>query len=70
MALEIKNCLDRNTVIALYYLNDPSFEETWDKILLAIELYNNNSPYYEYYVYGENLFSGYIGNTYGWVRVT
>jgi hypothetical protein len=66
----MKNCLDRNIVVTCYYWNDPPFEEIWALILKAIELYNSEVLYFEKYVRGENLLTGYAGNTYGWVELS
>jgi hypothetical protein len=68
IALEIKNCLHRNIVVTSYYVTEPPLAETWILIKRAIELYDSNAPYFEEYVYGENLLTGYVGTTYGWVR--
>jgi len=67
-AVEMKNGLDHNAVLLIYYDNDPPREEAWNWILTGIELYDNNAPYYEYYVEGRNLLTGYVGETYGWVE--
>jgi hypothetical protein len=69
IALEMKNCLGRNMVITSYYWNNPPLKETWALMLKAVELYNREAPYFENYVYGENLLTGYVGDTYGWVEV-
>jgi hypothetical protein len=69
IALEMKNCLDRNIAITLYYKNNPPIAETWPMALKCIELYNRNATYYETRVYGKNSLTGYIGETYGWVEV-
>jgi hypothetical protein len=69
IALEIKNCLDRGIAITTYYWSTPPIEETWPLILKAVALYNAKLPYYESDVYGTNLLTGYVGNTYGWVDV-
>ena len=58
IALEIKNCLDRNIVVTSYHNTNPPFEETWPLIKRAIELYNSEAPYFEEYVYGKNLLTG------------
>ena len=68
IALEMKNCLDRDIVVTTYYETEPPLEEVWTLMLKAIELYDSNAPYFETIVYGENLLTGYVGNTYGWVR--
>lgn len=70
MALEIKNALDREMVICPYYSNDPPLSEQWPVILNALDLYDQNAQYYEEYVYGENLLTGYAGETYGWVEIS
>jgi len=69
MALELKNCFDRNMVVMIYYSHDPPFAETWDLMLLARELYDAKAPYYESLVSGLNLLTGQEGETYGWVEV-
>jgi hypothetical protein len=73
IALEMKNSLDGNMVILTYSdaSNWPSgytYPQFWQWILKGVDLYNNNRPYYEQYVYGTNLLTGYVGNTYGWVE--
>jgi len=68
-ALEIKNCLDRGIVITCYYWNEPPFNETWPLIKKAIKLYDSRAPYFESYINGKNMLTGYVGNTYGWVEV-
>jgi len=71
--LEMKNCLDRGIVVTHYamYLSPETwtFQQIWVLMLKAIELYDSGAPYFEEYVYGENLLTGYVGNTYGWVYV-
>jgi parallel beta-helix repeat protein len=69
MALEIKNCLDRKMIILLYSSNNPAFNEVWRVLLKGIELYNSGTAYFEEYVYGKNLLTGYEGSTYGWVGI-
>jgi len=69
IALEMKNCFDRNMVVTCYYQNDPPLEDIWPLMLKAIELYDSKAPYYENHVYGRNLLTGYVGDTYGWVEV-
>jgi hypothetical protein len=69
MALELKNCFDRNIPVLSYRVTEPAFEEVWYLILKAIELYDINASYYENLVYGRNLLTGYVGDTYGWVEV-
>lgn len=70
IALEMKNCLDRNMVITTYLLKPNSqFEEVWSLMLTSLQLYDSEAPYFETYVYGNNLLTGYVGNTYGWVEV-
>ena len=67
MALELKNCFDRNIAVTLYSTNIPPFEEIWPLMLNARELYNIRAPYTESLVYDTNLLTGYVGDTYGWV---
>lgn len=69
IALEMKNCLDRNMVITTYLgaNPDPPLDEIWAYILDSIDLYDAEAPYYENYVEGRNLLSNYVGYTYGWV---
>ena len=69
VALEMKNALDRNMIITYQYDGDPSLESMWALMQKAIALYNSNATYTEEYTYGENMLTGYIGNTYGWVKV-
>jgi len=69
IALEIKNCLDRNIAVTSYRGTEPPFEETWALMKKAVELYYSDAPFFETYVYGKNLMTGYVGNTYGWVKV-
>jgi len=69
IALEMKNCLDRNMVITTFHRSEPSIEEVCSLMLKAIELYDSKAPYYEDNVHGRNLLTGYVGNTYGWVEV-
>jgi len=67
IALEMKNCLDRNIVIMPY---SSTLEEVWPLMLKAIQLYNSQVTYFENYIYGKNLLTDYIGKTYGWVQVS
>jgi hypothetical protein len=70
IALEMKNCLDRNMIILTYSTVSAkgfSFTQHWQWMLKGIELYKGTERYYETYVYGKNLLTGYEGNTYGWV---
>jgi len=69
IALEMKSCLDRNIVIMPYENNEPPLQDIWPLMLKAIELYDSETPYYEIYVYGRNLLTEYVGETYGWVEV-
>ena len=69
IALEMKSCLDRNMVITTYHESNPSLEETWALMLKSIELYDSKASYYETLIYGRNLLTGYMGDTYGWVEV-
>jgi len=70
-AIELKNCFDRNMVVTTsIYEDNPTFQETWTLIEKAKELYDTNAPYYETYVNGTNLLTGYVGNTYGWVQAS
>lgn len=70
MALEMKNCFDRNIAVTCYYWNNPPLEESWSLMMRARELYDAKAPYYETSVYGKNLLTGYVGDTYGWVEVS
>jgi hypothetical protein len=67
IALEMKNCLDRNMVVTCYYDSEPPFEQQWADMLKCVELYNANQPYYEVLTYGKNLLTGVVGYTYGYV---
>jgi hypothetical protein len=67
IALEMKNCLDRNMVIVSYYWSEPPFAQQWADMLRCIELYATNQPYYEVLTYGENRLTGVVGYTYGYV---
>jgi hypothetical protein len=67
IALEMKNCLDRNIVITSYYYSKPPFEQQWADMLKCVELYNTNQPYYEALTYGENRLTGVVDYTYGCV---
>jgi hypothetical protein len=69
IALEMKYCLDKQMIITTYYRSNPSLEQIWPLMNRAVELYNNHVPYFETYVYGRNLLTGYVGVTYGWVEV-
>lgn len=68
-ALEIRNCLDRNMIMMPYYWRSPPLNETLATMQKATELHDNGAPYFETYVRGENLLTGYVGNTYGWVQL-
>ena len=68
IALEMKNSLDRNMVITVS-VSQTYKEEIWDYMLSSIYLYITEASYYERYVEGQNLLTGYVGNTYGWVKV-
>ena len=71
IALEMKNALDRDMVITVYRYNsrwNPDFHENWALMLQSVELYKQGAPYYEEYVAGRNLLTGYDGQTYGWVQ--
>ena len=73
VALEMKNCLDRNYVITTYQdtLNDGTppytLSQWWSYMQTACALYDANAPYYEQVVYGTNMLTGVTGYTYGWV---
>jgi len=70
IALEMKNCLERNIVVMPYWSTEPPLKETWPLILKAIQLYNGNVTYFENYIDGKNLLTDYVGKTYGWVQVS
>jgi len=69
IALEMKNCLDRNIAVLPYHRTIPTLNETWALMLKSIELQGSKAPYFETRIYGTNLLTGYVGNTYGWVKV-
>ena len=41
IALEMKNCLDRNMLITIFYQSNPPIEQGWLLMLKAIELYES-----------------------------
>ena len=66
MALEMKNCFDRNIVVTSYTDYDPP--RIWPMILKARELYNQRAPYTETPVPDTSLLTGVFGEkTFGWV---
>jgi len=70
IALELKNCFDRNMMVMTYYWSpNPPLDEVWALMLKASQLYSSGATYYEKWIYGTNLLTGYVGNTYGWVNV-
>jgi len=69
IALEIKSSLDRQMVVMEAIQGSPPFTPQWQLILKGRQLYESGAPYYEEYVEGENLLTGQIGRTYGWVNI-
>lgn len=73
IALEMKNCLDRSTfipVVTTYASNIHSgydILQWWSDIRRCMELYEAEESYFEEYVYGRNLLTNQVGNTYGFV---
>lgn len=69
IALEMKNCLDRDWTVVTYTEVNPNYQQTWNDLFTCIDLYNQGKPYYETYVYGKNLLTEKVDNTYGWVEM-